>query len=133
MITLEDVLIAARTVYGEARNQSLVGKKAVVHVLVNRVNKKLMDADHTIAATCLRRAQFSCWNEDDPNRLILLTADLDDKVFRNCMKCALEAIDEEDFTSGATHYHTKSVLPKWAVGHKPCFTEGDHLFYNDVA
>lgn len=132
MILLEDVLIAARTVYGEARNQSLVGKKAVAHVLQNRVNKTLMDSDSTLAQASLRFKQFSCWNENDPNRLIIQRVSLDDPDFRNCLKCTLESIDEVDFTNGATHYHNKDILPRWAVGHSPCFTEGDHLFYNDI-
>ena len=81
MILLEDVLIAARTVYGEARGESLVGKKAVVHVLMNRVAKKIMDSDSTIAQAALRFKQFSCWNENDPNRLLLQRVDVDDKDF----------------------------------------------------
>ena len=133
MILLEDLLIAARTAMGEARNQSSVGIKAVVHSLINRVNKKLLDSDHTLAAASLRYKQYSCWNEDDPNRLIIQTASVDDKTFRNCLKLTLEALDEDDFTNGATHYHTKNAVPYWAVGHLPCFTEGSHLFYNDIA
>ena len=132
MILLEDLLIVARTVYGEARGESTVGKKAVVHVFMNRVQAKIMDADSTLAQACLRFKQFSCWNENDPNRLLLQKVSLDDKDLRICLKCALEALDEDDFTNGATHYHSKGVTPKWALGHTPCFTEGNHLFYNDI-
>ena len=37
-----------------------------------------------------------------------------------------------DPTEGSTHYHTKSISPKWAEGETPCVEIGDHLFYNTV-
>ena len=33
---LEDVLLCARTVWGEARSEDQVGRRAVAHVMINR-------------------------------------------------------------------------------------------------
>ena len=38
----------------------------------------------------------------------------------------------EDFTNGATFYHTKAVRPRWAMHKSPCYEVGNHLFYNDI-
>lgn len=129
-----DLEILARTVYGEARGESHEGKKAVAHVIVNRVQveKGQFAKDDTIATACLRHVQFSAWNAEDPNFDVLQQAHLNDWHFRECLIAGLEALNEPDFTAGALHYHTLSVSPPWAKGHKPCFAAGVHVFYNDV-
>jgi hypothetical protein len=42
-ILLEDVLIGARTVFGEARGEPFEGQKAVAHVILNRAK---LEGDH---------------------------------------------------------------------------------------
>jgi N-acetylmuramoyl-L-alanine amidase len=131
MTGFEDLVIAARTVWGEARGELFEGQKAVVHVLLNR----LAAGDHgaaTLAAVCLRPLQFSCWNGGDPNRPKLLAAGLDDAAFRLCLRAVLEAMDEPDFTQGARWYYAGNAVPAWARGKAPCFTAGAHLFFNDI-
>ena len=132
-MTLDDLTIAARTVYGEARGESYESKKAVAHVILNRVRLRRAGPDHTVAAACLRAKQFSCWNRDDPNREVLLKAGLDEAMFRSSLRAVLDAHDEPDPTHGATHYHTRAVAPFWAAGKTPCAAIGAHVFYNDVA
>lgn len=132
MLLLEDLLILARTVYGESRGQPFEGQKAVAHVVLNRVSWKPGDPDHSIAAVCLRWLQFSAWNENDPNRSRMAAADLTDSSFRMALRAALEAYDEKDFTLGSRHYHTKTIKPKWSEGHTPVVMIGDHVFYNDI-
>lgn len=131
-ITLEDVLLLARTIYGEARGSDRRGKLAVAHVMLNRWRDQTRRRDHTLAATCLRWRQFSAWNKGNPNRAKMQEATVDDRVFRRCLMVALEAIDCTDQTSGATHYHTRAVSPRWARGQTPCFETKHHLFYNTV-
>lgn len=130
---LEDLLILARTIYGEARGQPFEGQKAVAHVVFNRVSSRVGDADHSIAAACLRWLQFSAWNENDPNRVRLSNVTMQDSGFRTAVRAALEAYDEKDFTLGSRHYHTKTIKPKWSEGHTPVVMIGDHVFYNDIA
>ncbi len=130
---LEDILIAARTVYGEARGQPYEGQKAVAHVLINRWKWKRGDSDHSLAAAALRWLQFSAWNENDPNREILENADWDSAALRTALKAVLEALDEPDFTQGARHYHTRHVSPNWSRGRTPDLVVGDHLFFRGIA
>ena len=126
----EDILIMARTIYGEARSESYKGKKAVGHVIINRTNGAVSKHDHTISATCLRYKQFSCWNKGDPNRDRLMSVEITNSQFQGCIRAALDSMQEEDFTNGADHYHTSYIdTPYWAKGHQPCFEEGLHLFY----
>lgn len=128
----EDILIAGRTIYGEARGEPYLGQKAIAHVLVNRWKFKTGDADHTLAAAALRWLQFSAWNEGDPNRERLAHADFMDVQYRQACRAILEAIDEPDFTSNARWYHTIESTPRWAQGKYPCYLVGKHLFYNDI-
>lgn len=131
-ITLEDIMILARTIYGEARGSSEIDRLAVAHVMLNRWRDPTRRRDHTLAATCLRYKQFSAWNKGDPNRVKMQGVTVDDRAFRLCLLAALEAIDGADPTSTATHYHTPAVSPRWAKDKTPCFTTKSHLFYNDV-
>lgn len=137
-MTPGDLDIMARTIYGEARGQPYEGKKAVAHVILNRLLRYVND--NTISKVCLRHLQFSCWNRGDPNVVTLQTVPLDDlqaatstdKEFRSCLRAALEAFDEEDFTKGATHYHTPAVSPPWSQGKTPCLVIGGHRFFNNI-
>lgn len=130
--------ILARTLYGEARGESLRGKEAVASVVVNRVKRAQARGGYwwgnTIAEVCQKKWQFSCWNETDPNRPKLLAVTEKDMAFASCLGVARRAVASliEDQTKGATHYHTKAVQPKWASNRKPCAIIGSHLFYNDV-
>lgn len=122
--------IVARTVYGEARNQDRTGQKAVAHVIFNRAAKHY--AGGLIAAVCLMPKQFSCWNDGDPNRKLILHVGPDDNNFRQCMIAVLEAMGEPDFTFGSSHYHTALVSPSWSKDKTPCYVHGDHLFFNNI-
>ena len=122
-----DLDILSRTIWGEARGESYKGKKAVAHVILNRAKK-----NGSISAVCLARKQFSAWNKSDPNYEKLLNIGLSDKTYRQCMRAALEAVDERDFTLGSRHYHTRAVHPDWSGGHTPVLRLGAHLFFNDV-
>lgn len=131
-INLEDILIAARTLYGEVRGQTYKHKRAVAHVLINRTDKKIGDRDHSLAASALRWRQFSAWNENDPNRVLLEHVDFNDKHFRECFSAVLMALNEKDFTNGSRHYHHKNISPKWAKEHSPVMFIEPHKFYNDI-
>ena len=71
MCNLVDIDTLARTIYGEARGESRQGKIAVACVILNRVKRKKMCGWReingykvaTVAATCLKPWQFSCWNK----------------------------------------------------------------------
>lgn len=133
-ITPGDLDILARTVWGEARGTGYHGMKAVAHVMINRwrATTGQFARDDTIATACLRHLQFSAWTEGDPNFEKMQSVTLADKTFRDCIRAALEALDEYDFTFGSRHYHTKTVDPAWSRGKEPALTAGNHIFFNTI-
>jgi N-acetylmuramoyl-L-alanine amidase len=123
----------ARTIYGEARgekdDQALL---AVAHVILNRAaHKNWGDSPKKVA---LERAQFSCWNANDPNCQLLGQLTLEDPHFRRAYRAAIVAMQRtEDPTNGATHYHSVHLKrkPKWAKNRnfKSVGRFGNHAFY----
>ena len=134
-MSLDDLNALLRTVSGEAANQSLEGKKAVVHVVFNRLKRKKARWGRTIAEVCRKPKQFSCWNEGDPNRKRILDLSPLAPEYGDCLRAILERGD--DSTDGATHYHTASILPYWAAAKyadrmvRRCQI-GDHIFYREA-
>lgn len=130
--------ILARTIYGEARGESISGQEAIASVVLNRVRIARQRGGYwwgnTIAEVCQKPWQFSCWNADDPNCTLIKNVKETDLIFCICKRIAARAAGGvlEDKTSGATHYHTKSMRPKWSIGKIPCAEIGAHFFYNDI-
>lgn len=128
----------ARTLWGEARGESVRGKEAVAAVVMNRVRRARRRGGYWWGATpievCRKPWQFSCWNDGDPNRAKMLAVGQDDRDFQTCLRIARRALAGtlRDPTVGATHYHAKGVLPPWARDRKPSAEIGNHRFYNDV-
>lgn len=131
-ITFEDLETLARTCWGEARGEPMEGKIAVAAVILNRWRSGRWFAGRTIAETCTKPYQFSCWLESDPNRTKLLAVDLRDRMFRECVAAALQAIGGEDPTDGSTHYHALHVRPAWARDKTPTRVIAHHLFYRGI-
>lgn len=133
--------MAARTVWGEARGESEAGQLAVAHVIWNRARiasdwkargrrHPLYGPGH-VEGVVKAPWQFSCWNENDPNRPKMLALSREALLpFKAIVRRAHAAA--EDPTHGATHYHTRSISPPWARGLTPCAEIGHHLFYNNV-
>ena len=58
-MAMSDLDILARTIYGEARGEKTVGKKAIACVVLNRYKSGKWFAGKTIAETCQKIYQFS--------------------------------------------------------------------------
>jgi spore germination cell wall hydrolase CwlJ-like protein len=141
--------VLARTVYGEARGESELGRLAVAYVACNRaeIAARYVEAhgrahplygDGSVASACQMPWQFSCWNENDPNRAELLALDLYSDAGRPSLWAANTAINRSapDPSNGATAYHTAMAPrdgidwpPSWAEGQKVVATIGSHVFY----
>lgn len=124
-----DYEILAKTIFGEARGESFAGQVAIACVVINRWKAHKWFSGKSIASTCLKPYQFSCWNKSDPNSQIL--AKLPYTTYSKYFPAIKEAINN-DITVGATHYHVRGLNPAWAKNHKPCKQIGAHLFYNDI-
>ena len=68
-VTEKDRDILARTLWGEARGESLAGQIAVAWTIRNRVNDGKAKSwwGEGYAGVCQKPYQFSCWNKSDPN------------------------------------------------------------------
>jgi len=130
--------VLARTLYGEARGETVRGKEAVACVILNRVKRAKQHGGYwwgnTIEEVCLKPWQFSCWNETDPNRQKIAAVEPGHRVFDTCLRIARRAVSGclKDATGGATHYHTTDAHPPWSRGKPACVEIGRHLFYNDI-
>lgn len=132
---LDEVEILAKTLYGEARGESVAGIEAVANVILNRVKYAMHKGSHwwgnSIIEVCKKPFQFSCWNKQDVNAPLLEKDLSQDPIYQICHRVAKRAIAGclKDNTQGATHYHTLSCNPKWAHCAIPCAQIGKHLFY----
>lgn len=134
---LTDVELLSLCVYGEARNQGLDGMLAVASVIVNR-SKHPSWWGSSIKSVILKPWQFSCLNENDPNKKKLenLAADFQAALSNNnslkaCYWIAKGLLDGILFSNvaGATHYHTMAVSPDWKTKLTMTKRVGDHIFY----
>ncbi|ALO46584.1 cell wall hydrolase [Pseudohongiella spirulinae] len=148
-----DILIGALTIHGEARGCTQPGRTAIAHCIINRAKARKWwgkgtagYADHTIAAVCLKPWQFSCWNPNDPNQILLKTlqeqyrAAIQKPTCRAALKALIDALDgyEPDQTGGATHYlttnlHKSARCPAWAKGNNNFVEIGSHRFFSGIA
>jgi N-acetylmuramoyl-L-alanine amidase len=132
-----DIDIMARTIYGEARGETWLAQEQVGLVILNRYRSGKWFAGKTIADTCQKPFQFSCWNTNDPNLPKLTTTTLDDHAFQVAYAAALQCILGLAFgvviDSKVTHYFVVgSPVPNWAKGKQHEFSVGKHAFYKDI-
>ena len=134
-----DIDVLARTIYGEARGEyfrkdgGISSFVCVANVICNRATKpKRYGA--SVAKVCQRAYQFSCWNKNDPNRVIITRIKRgDDKIFDLCYDVAEKVLAGQwpDLTEGANHYHASwmKTYPAWSLGKTPTKRMGQHIFY----
>ena len=131
-ITPLDLDILSRTIWGEARGESRIGKVAVAWVIMNRTSH-IRRWPKDVMGVCLEKYQFSCWLEKDPNREKMRQIDGNDLMFRECQAVAYMVCMglEPDPTQGADHYLVTKIADKtkWSKGEKPVCTIGHHSFY----
>lgn len=127
--------VLARTLWGEARNESTRGMEAVACVVQNRVeiarkhNGYWWGSD--VMQVCQKPFQFSCWNANDPNRSKLMAVTDKNIHFATCLRIARRVVYGciADITDGATHYHTLDVHPHWSEGREASAIIGHHIFF----
>ena len=126
----KNIELMARTAWGEARGESSRGMQAVINVIQNRV-KKGGWWGATVEDVVKKKAQFSCWNEGDPNREKMLAVTEKDTQFKEAVRLATlaEMGQLRDITGGATNYHAASVSPSWAKKLTQTAKIGNHIFY----
>lgn len=138
---LPDRVVLALLIWGEARGEALAGQVAVACVVRNRLKMAVNTAPRW-RDVCLAPEQFSCFNEDDPNRgpidraaVNLMTA-LPTPELAQALWIAEGVMSgaAKDVTAGANHYLTTALLhakpPSWAKNQPVLVTIGAHAFLN---
>lgn len=138
-VSEKDRDIFARTLWGEARGESLAGQIAVAWTIRNRVNdgKDKSWWGEGYAGVCQAKRQFSCWNSNDPNFAYLSGARrIPFRELAQARIAADQVIDGKvpDPTGGATHYYAIAMKtpPTWAAKAKQTLKLGGHVFFKDV-
>jgi len=128
---LQEHDLMVRTVWAEARNQSRLGQAAVAAVILNRVTSRTSWWGNSIKDVCLKPWQFSCWNDNDPNRDKALALSKDELPYQDISQIVEYVMRGFDPTDGCDHYLVSSIADSvsWAVDAKPQVTIGDHTFY----
>lgn len=137
--TQRDVLVLARTIYGEARGLDTKCRQAVACVMMNRAMSHFRGKT-SVADVCLDPKQFSCWNLDDPNRAqIIDTVPGSNVSFDECFEVANQAVrgGVADVTGGAMHYYSKAMKtpPSWVSGSpdaKMTYQDAGHFFFTGI-
>lgn len=130
-----DVDILARTLYGEARGEAVVGMQAVAWVVVNRARRGPPRFPGTILGVVTAKQQFSCWNKSDPNAALCRDVSERDPLFTLALYAAAGVLSGEvrDMTGGADHYHAEWMkpFPAWSAKMHKTAKIGAHVFYKE--
>lgn len=128
----EQIDYIARTAWGEARSEGKTGMQAVINVIMNRVNAGAWYGA-TPKEVVLKKWQFSCWNENDPNRLLLMAVDERDKNFATAKELATLAYNGQlpDITDGALGYYNPDVIKNYPYDVEYLGQIGNHIFWKE--
>ncbi len=114
-----DEVLLARMLFGEARNCSYDERLAIGFTALNRANDKKRWNGKTVRESILKPWQYSCFNENDPNRKKLRDPEsVDAYNWSVCLTAAEDVLDgsRKELNKGQTHYHAKNMkeYPKWS-------------------
>jgi N-acetylmuramoyl-L-alanine amidase len=137
LLALTDQEILWLTLIGETRGEPIESQVATGSVIRNRMQTQ----KKTYTQICLAPEQFSCWNKDDPNYLLLI--DLAQKMQDGDMQgyeqlyWVAEGIVQnllKDNTKDAHYYMTKELFnthpPSWAAKPINLITYGKQVYFN---
>mgnify|MGYP001162347914 FL=1 len=129
--------IVAMTILGEARNQGQAGMYAVACVIAERS----ISWKKTPKQVCLKKFQFSCWNENDPNRRKLPhLLNTKEGQYAKALAINLNKLNR-NYIKNADHYCHINKNPYWSYKTilkngqriktpiKPLLVIGKHKFY----
>lgn len=119
----EDII--AITILAEARGEGESGMYAVACVIAQRSIERKLSA----SKVCTQKAQFSCWNSNDPQRHKLgRLLNLPQAKYAKTLARSITKLDRS-FVGYANHYHTHRVKPYWSRGKTPVRVIGNHKFF----
>lgn len=127
----KELTVLAMLVWGEARGEAKIGKRAVAHVVMNRWLTGLYGKSPR--DVMLKPWQFSCFNQNERHKFCHIA--LDNAWIASCA----EAYDaymgiSQDPTIRATHFFAPRAVrrrPGWASKILFTVTIGNHEFYRE--
>lgn len=130
------LMCLALNVYKEARGEPVPGQHAVALVTLNRARAR---GDGDVCAAVLEPNQFS-WTITDIKNNVLRPSkrpELKSVEWITAMQSAKDSFYMDDFTKGATHYHSVTIEPYWVVGEEMMNMVyegrwGNHYFYEEL-
>ncbi len=123
-----DDILAALTIYLEARGESFAGKMAVAAVIRNRMNHKY-HSDGTVKGTVLRAKQFEPWIARSPKEVMFNPRNR--KMQESLLAWELVQ-DGRDVVGGAVLFYNPTLVntPRWAEVNRKVAKIGGHEFFN---
>ena len=123
-----DDILAALTIYLEARGESFAGKMAVAAVIRNRMHHKY-HSDGTVKGTVLRPKQFEPWIGLSPDEILF------NPVNRKMQESLLAwklVQDGRNVVDGAVLFYNPTLVntPRWAEVYRKVAKIGGHEFFN---
>ena len=119
----------SEALYFEARGETVKGQFAVAEVIMNRVKSGRFPASacDVINQGTGRRHQCQFSYTCDGRKEVIN----EPRAYERVAKVARAALDGKvpDLTSGATHYHTTAVNPRWSKVYTRTAAIGVHIFY----
>jgi spore germination cell wall hydrolase CwlJ-like protein len=117
--------------YFEARGESVMGQFAVAEVILNRVNSTSFPDKICSVINQGTGRKFACQFTYTCDGLAEVIRE--PKAYEMVGKVAKMVINgmPRKLTDGATHYHTKSVRPRWSRVLERTVTIGSHHFYKE--
>lgn len=117
-----------QNIYFEARNQSVLGQRAVAWVTLNRMTDERYP--DTICGVVWQDRQFSWTHDGKPDRpLANEQSDWDRAGFIARSVVRQWAHEQESPVADADHYHADYVAPAWARSGERVAQVDNHIFY----
>jgi N-acetylmuramoyl-L-alanine amidase len=123
---LKEVACLSQAVHGEAGNQSMQGKIAVAHVIINRTKSDKFPADD-VCGVVKQKGQFDFLKKV---RWIKENKPEERKQMEESITAAFKALHEPDPTNGALYFVNPHLADmSWLRGLKKTVKIDDHVFY----
>ena len=123
-----DDILAALTIYLEARGESFAGKMAVAAVIRNRMHHKY-HSDGTVKGTVLRPMQFEPWIRQSPEEVRF---DHRNRKMRESLLAWKLVQDGRNVVDGAIFFYNPTLVkaPRWARMYEKVAKIGEHEFFS---
>ncbi len=127
----DELFCLAQNIYFEARSEPTAGRRAVAHVVMNRVASSRFPS--TVCEVVrqggedrLHRCQFSWWCDGQSDDITNAKSWQDAERLASFVYWGLSI----DMTGGALFYHADYVAPRWRTAFNKGPTIGRHIFYS---